>query len=95
VALGLGVRFLSPSGLPVILGYFGVAEQVGCIGRFTGSAGGALVGRGSPTVRSATALDLLFALARVIARHPRKATAEAPRSYSPDVLPNVVAASAW
>jgi hypothetical protein len=69
VALVVGVRFRSPSGLAVMLGSFGVPEQLQCVGGFTLGAGVALVGRGSPAVISATALDLLVALVWVVAGH--------------------------
>ena len=72
VALVVGVRFLSPRGLPAILGYRGVAEQLGSVGGFMLGAGGAFTGRGSPSVRLSTALDLVVAFVWVVASHPTR-----------------------
>ena len=72
VTLVVGVRFLSPCDLPVIFAYRGVAEQLGRVGGFALPAGGALTGRGSPSVGSSTALDLVVALVCVVASHPTR-----------------------
>ena len=72
VALVVGVRFLSPSGLPVILSFRGIAEQLGFVGRFTLGAGGALTAGGTPPVRLSTALDPVVAFVWVVASHPTR-----------------------
>jgi hypothetical protein len=58
VSLFVGAGFLSPRGLPVMLGFLGVAEHLGGVGRFALGPGGALVRGGGPAVRPTPALDL-------------------------------------
>jgi hypothetical protein len=54
----VGAGFLSPRGLPVTLGFLGVAEHLGGVGRFTLRPSGALVRGGGPPVRPTTALGV-------------------------------------
>jgi hypothetical protein len=65
----VGLGFLSPGGLAVILGHFGVAEHLGGIGGLTLGPSGALVRGGGPSVSPTPALDLFVALMRVVIGH--------------------------
>jgi hypothetical protein len=69
VSFFVGAGFLSPRGLPVTLGFFGVAEHLGGVGRFALSPSGALVLGGGPPVRLTPALDLFVALMRIVVGH--------------------------
>jgi hypothetical protein len=78
VAFFVGAGFLSPRGLPVILGSFGVAEHLGSVGRLALSPSGALVRGGSPSVRPTPALDLFLALVRIVVGHSTRLARTAP-----------------
>jgi hypothetical protein len=58
VSFFVGAGFLSPRGLPVMLGFLGVAEHVGGVGRFALAPSGSLVRGGGPPVRPTPALDI-------------------------------------
>jgi hypothetical protein len=69
VPLVVGVAFLPPSGLAVMLGCLRVVKHLGGVGRFAFSAGGPLVRSGGALMRPAPTLDLLVMLVLVVAGH--------------------------
>ena len=69
VPLVVGVAFLPPSGLAVMLGCLRVVKHVGDVGRFALGAGGPLVPSGGALMRPAPTLDLLVMLVLVVASH--------------------------
>jgi hypothetical protein len=69
VPLVVGVAFLPPSGLAVMLGCLCVVKHLGGVGRLALAAGGPLVPSGGALMRPAPALDLLVMLVLVVAGH--------------------------
>jgi hypothetical protein len=69
VPLVVGVAFLPPSGLAVMLGCLRVVKHLGGVGRFALGAGGPLVRSGGALMRPAPTLDLLVMLVLVVAGH--------------------------
>jgi hypothetical protein len=73
----VGVAFLPPSGLAVMLGCLGVAKHLGGVGRLALGAGGPLVRSGGVLVRPASTLDLLVMPVIVVAHHRNELTGAA------------------
>jgi hypothetical protein len=69
VPLVVGVAFVPPSGLAVMLGCLRVVKHLGRVGRFALDAGGPLVRSGGALMRPAPTLDLLVMLVLVVAGH--------------------------
>jgi hypothetical protein len=69
VPLVVGVAFVPPSGLAVMLGCLRVVKHLGGVGRFALGAGGPLVRCGGALMRPAPTLDLLVMLVLVVAGH--------------------------
>jgi hypothetical protein len=69
VPLVVGVGFLPPSGLAVMLRCLSVVKHLGGVGRFALGAGGPLVRSGGALMRPASTLDLLVMLVLVVAGH--------------------------
>jgi hypothetical protein len=69
VPLVVGVAFLPPSGLAVMLGCLRVVKYLGDVGRFALGAGAPLVRSGGALMRPAPTLDLLVTLALAVAGH--------------------------
>ncbi len=69
VPLVVGVAFVPPSGLAVMLGCLCVVKYLGGVGRLALGAGGPLVRSGGALMRPAPMLDLLVVLVLVVAGH--------------------------
>jgi uncharacterized membrane protein YoaK (UPF0700 family) len=69
VPLIVGVAFLPPSGLAVMLGCLRVVKHLRGVGRFALGAGGPLVRSGGALMRPPPTLDLLVMLVLVVAGH--------------------------
>jgi hypothetical protein len=69
VPLFVGIAFLPPSGLAVMLGCLRVVKHLRGVGRFALGAGGPLVRSGRTLMRPAPTLDPLVMLVLVVASH--------------------------
>jgi hypothetical protein len=69
VPLVVGVAFLPPSGLAVMLRCLSVVKHLGDVGRFALGAGGPLVRSSGALMRPTPTLDLLVMLALAVAGH--------------------------